>query len=141
MKLSKEDIKKIIPHREPFLFIDEIVEISPGKSVKAIKYVKDDEFYFKGHFPENPIMPGVIIIETMAQAGAVSLLMLEQYKGKLVLFAGIDNAKFKKIVRPNDVLEMEVEIISLKMNVGRAKAVAKVNNELACSAELLFYVS
>ena len=80
-------------------------------------------------------------IETMAQAGAVSLLMLEQYKGKLVLFAGIDNAKFKKIVRPNDVLEMEVEIISLKMNVGRAKAVAKVNNELACSAELLFYVS
>lgn len=141
MKLSKEDIKKIIPHREPFLFIDEIVEIFPGKSVKAIKYVKGDEFYFKGHFPENPIMPGVIIIETMAQAGAVSLLMLEQYKGKLVLFAGIDNAKFKKIVRPNDVLEMEVEIISLKMNVGRAKAVAKVNNELACSAELLFYVS
>jgi 3-hydroxyacyl-[acyl-carrier-protein] dehydratase len=141
MKLSKEDIKKIIPHREPFLFIDEIVEISPGKSVKAIKYVKGDEFYFKGHFPENPIMPGVIIIETMAQAGAVSLLMLEQYKGKLVLFAGIDNAKFKKIVRPNDVLEMEVEIISLKMNVGRAKAVVKVNNELACSAELLFYVS
>lgn len=141
MKLSKEDIKKIIPHREPFLFIDEIVEIFPGKSVKAIKYVKGDEFYFKGHFPENPIMPGVIIIETMAQAGAVSLLMLEQYKGKLVLFAGIDNAKFKKIVRPNDVLEMEVEIISLKMNVGRAKAVAKVNNELVCSAELLFYVS
>jgi len=94
-KLNKEEIEKIIPHRPPFLLVDEVVEVEPGKKIKGIKYVSGDEYYFKGHFPSNPIMPGVLIIETIAQVGAVSLLMMPENKGKLVLFAGIDKARFK----------------------------------------------
>lgn len=140
-KLTKEDIKKIIPHREPFLLVDEIEEIEPGLKVKGIKYVREDEYYFEGHFPSNPIMPGVLIIECIAQVGAVSLLMVPQNRGKLVLFAGIDKARFKRIVKPGDKLEIEVEIESFKRNIGKAIGVAKVNGELACRAEIMFALS
>lgn len=139
--LNKEEIKKIIPHREPFLFIDEIREVIPGKYVSAVKEVSADEYYFKGHFPGNPVMPGVIIVETMAQAGAVSILLMEEYKGKMVLFAGIDKVRFKKIIKPGDILEIELNIISMKRNVGKASAIAKKDGETACAAELLFFIT
>jgi 3-hydroxyacyl-[acyl-carrier-protein] dehydratase len=139
--LNKEEIKKIIPHREPFLFIDMINEVIPGKFVSATKDVNADEYYFKGHFPGNPVMPGVVLIETMAQAGAVSLLLMEEYKGKLVLFAGIEKARFKRIVRPGDTLKIESNILSMRRNIGKAEAKAVVEGELACSAELLFFIN
>ena len=139
-KLTKKDIEKFIPHRSPFLLIDEIVEIDPGKRIKGIKYVSKDEYYFKGHFPSNPIMPGVLIIETIAQAGAVSVLMLPENKGKIVLFAGIDKARFKKIVRPGDKLVIEVEMEKFRRNIGKAKGRATVEGELACSADIMFAI-
>ena len=139
--LNKEDIKEIIPHREPFLFIDQINEVIPGQYVSATKKVNGDEYYFKGHFPGNPVMPGVVLIETMAQAGAVLLLLMEEYKGKLVLFAGIEKARFKRIVKPGDILEIKLNITSMRRNVGKAEAMATVEGEMACSAELLFFIT
>jgi len=139
--LNKEDIKEIIPHREPFLFIDQINEVIPGQYVSATKKVNGDEYYFKGHFPGNPVMPGVVLIETMAQAGAVSLLLMEEYKGKLVLFAGIEKARFKRIVKPGDIIEIKLNITSMRRNVGKAEAMAAVEGEMACSAELLFFIT
>ena len=139
-KLTKKDIEKFIPHRSPFLLIDEIIEIDPGKRIKGIKYVREDEYYFKGHFPSNPIMPGVLIVETIAQAGAVSVLMLPENKGKIVLFAGIDKARFKKIVRPGDKLVIEVEMERFRRNIGKAKGRATVDGELACSADIMFAI-
>jgi 3-hydroxyacyl-[acyl-carrier-protein] dehydratase len=139
--LNKADIEKIIPHRDPFLLIDFVKEIIPGKSIKAVKNVKGDEYFFKGHFPGNPIMPGVLIVEAIAQAGAIAVLILPENKGKLVLFAGIDKARFKRIVRPQDELVIDVEITDFRRNIGRAKGKATVNGELACSAEAMFAVS
>ncbi len=138
--LDKEKIKEIIPHREPFLFVDEILEMESGKYAKGIKYVKEEEYYFKGHFPGNPIMPGVIIIETIAQVGAISLLSLDAFKGKNALFGGIDKARFKRIVRPGDILEIEINIDNFKRNIGKASAQARTKEGLACRAELLFSV-
>ncbi len=139
-KLNKEDIKKIIPHREPFLMVDEIVEVKPGKNITGIKHVREDEYYFKGHFPGNPIMPGVLMVEAIAQVGAVSLLMLPENKGKLALFAGIDKVRFKKLVKPGDDLEIQVEMLQFRRNVGKAKGVAKVSSNIACSAEIMFAI-
>ncbi len=139
-KLNKEEIEKIIPHRLPFLLVDEVVEVEPGKKIKGIKYVSGDEYYFKGHFPSNPIMPGVLIIETIAQVGAVSLLMMPENKGKLVLFAGIDKARFKKIVKPGDKLEIEVEMGSFRKNIGKAKGKAIVGGKIACITEIMFAI-
>lgn len=139
-KLDKNDIENIIPHRYPFLLIDEILEVEPGKKIKGVKYVKEDEYYFKGHFPGNPIMPGVLQVETIAQVGAVSVLMLPENKGKLVLFAGIDKARFKRIVRPGDELTIEVEIESFRRNIGKGKGRASVNGELACAADIMFAI-
>ena len=137
-KMDKKDIENIIPHRDPFLLVDEIVEIEPGKRIKGIKYVKEEEYYFKGHFPYNPIMPGVLIVETIAQVGAVSVLMLPENKGKLVLFAGIDKARFKRIVKPGDKLVIEVEMESFRRNIGKAKGRAMVGSDIACTADIMF---
>ncbi|MCG2789854.1 MAG: 3-hydroxyacyl-ACP dehydratase FabZ [Actinomycetia bacterium] len=140
-KLNKEDIKKIIPHREPFLLIDEVLEVEPGKSIKAVKNVDENEYYFKGHFPQNPIMPGVLMLEAIAQAGAIAVLLLPENKGKLALFAGIDKARFKKIVRPGDKLEIEVEITDFRRNIGKARGTVRVGGDVACYSEAMFAIS
>ncbi|MFC2145335.1 3-hydroxyacyl-ACP dehydratase FabZ [Actinomycetota bacterium] len=136
--MTKKDIENIIPHRDPFLLIDEILEIEPGKRIKGIKHVREEEYYFKGHFPGNPIMPGVLQVETIAQAGAAAVLILPENKGKLVLFAGIDKARFKRMVKPGDELIIEVEIESFRRNIGKGKGKATVDGELACAADIMF---
>lgn len=138
--MKQDDILKIIPHRDPFVFIDEVITIEPGKKIKAIKYIKEDEDYFKGHFPNNPVMPGVLMVEALAQAGAVLLLNESKYKGKTAYFAGIDQCRFKRIVNPGEALELDVELTKLKGPVGKANAIATVNGEIACSALLTFAV-
>lgn len=137
-EMTKKDIENIIPHRDPFLLIDKIIEIEPGKRIKGVKYVKEEEYYFKGHFPGNPIMPGVLQVETIAQAGAVAVLVLPENKGKLVLFAGIDKARFKRMVKPGDELIIEVEIESFRRNIGKGKGRATVEGKLACAADIMF---
>jgi 3-hydroxyacyl-[acyl-carrier-protein] dehydratase len=139
-KLDKKDIEKIIPHRYPFLLVDEILEVEPGKRIKGIKHVRDDEFYFRGHFPGNPIMPGVLQVETIAQTGAVAVLMIPENRGKLVLFAGIDRARFKRIVKPGDILVIDVELESFRRNIGRGRGRAAVDGDLACSADIMFAI-
>jgi len=137
-EMNRKDIEGIIPHRDPFLLIDKIIEVEPGKRIKAVKYVRQDEYYFKGHFPASPIMPGVLIVETIAQAGAVLALMMPENKGKLVLFAGIDKARFRRIVKPGDELAVEVELENFKRNIGKAKGKAMVGNDTACTVEIMF---
>ncbi|KGG80956.1 hydroxymyristoyl-ACP dehydratase [Caloranaerobacter azorensis H53214] len=136
--LTNVDIQKIIPHRYPFLLVDKIIEIEGGKKAVGIKNVTINEPFFQGHFPGNPIMPGVLIVEAMAQVGAVAVLSLEENKGKLAVFAGIDNARFKKQVKPGDTLRMEVELISFRRGIGKAEAIAYVGDEVACKGILMF---
>ena len=116
--LNKEEIKNIIPQREPFLMIDEVEEYTPGESAVAYKHVDESEYYFKGHFPGNPIMPGVLIVESLAQTGAVAILSMEENKGKNALFGGIDKLRFKRQVVPGDTLKLEVKIIKRKGPIG-----------------------
>ncbi|AOT70056.1 3-hydroxyacyl-ACP dehydratase FabZ [Geosporobacter ferrireducens] len=136
--LNNVDIQKIIPHRYPFLLVDRIVELEPGKKAVGIKNVTINEPFFQGHFPGNPIMPGVLIVEAMAQVGAASMLCLEANKGKLGVFTGIDELRFKRQVIPGDTLRMEVEMIAVKRNIGKAQAVAYVGDEVACKGILMF---
>ncbi len=138
--LDKEEIKKIIPQREPFLMIDEIETYIPGEMAICFKNVDEKEWYFKGHFPKNPIMPGVLITEALAQSGAVAILSMEENKGKNALFGGIDKMKFKKIVVPGDRLKLEVKIIKRKGPVGIGEAVASVNEKIVAKGELTFAV-
>lgn len=136
--LNKEDIKKVIPQREPFLMIDEVESLVPGESAIAYKYVNEEEWYFKGHFPGNPIMPGVLITESLAQTGAMAILSLEENKGKNALFGGIDKLKFKKIVAPGDKLKLEVKIIKRKGPIGLGEAIATVDGKTVAKGELTF---
>lgn len=138
--LNNIEIQNIIPHRYPFLLVDKIIEIEYGKRAVGIKNVTANEPFFQGHFPGNPIMPGVLIIEAMAQVGAVSILGMEQNKGKLAVFAGIDGVRFRKQVVPGDTLRMEVEMLAIKRGIGKAKAEAYVGDELAASGELMFAI-
>ena len=136
--LSKEQIKEIIPHREPFLLIDGVIELEPGKSVRAIKYVSEEEYYFAGHFPQEKVMPGVLIVESLAQAGAVCILMMETHRGKIAYFGGIRDAKFKAKVVPGDELVLEVTLDRLRSRSGTGIATAYKGDTVACRCELLF---
>lgn len=138
--LNKKEIEEIIPQREPFLMIDEVEEYKPGESAIAYKYVDEKEWYFKGHFPGNPIMPGVLITESLAQTGAIAILSVEENKGKNALFGGIDKMKFKKMVLPGDRLKLEVKIIKRKGPIGIGEAIATVDGKVAAKGELTFAV-
>lgn len=140
MLLDVEKIKKIIPQRNPFLMIDEVEAYNPGESAIAYKHVKEDEYYFQGHFPGNPIMPGVLIVEALAQTGAVAILSLEENKGKNALFGGIDKLRFKKQVVPGDTLKLEVKIIKRKGPIGIGEAIATVDGKVAVKGELTFAI-
>ena len=138
--LNSQEIKAIIPHRYPFLLIDRVVELEEGKRIVAIKNVTNNEEFFNGHFPQEPVMPGVLIIEAMAQAGAVALLSLEQFKGKIAYFGGIDKAKFRGKVVPGDTLRLELEIVKLKKVAGIGKGIAYVDGKKVAEAELTFVI-
>ena len=138
--LNKEEIKKIIPQREPFLMIDEVETYTPKESATAYKHVREDEWYFKGHFPGNPIMPGVLIAESLAQTGAIAILGAQEYKGKNALFGGIDKMKFKRQVVPGDTLKLEVKIIKQKGPIGIGEAIATVDGQIAARGELTFAI-
>lgn len=129
MLMNKEQIMEIIPHRDPFLLIDEIEELEPGKRVVAYKNMTPDEFWFKGHFPDYPVVPGVLMVEMMAQAGCAAMLTLPENKGKIGFFGGIKEAKFRRQVVPGDRLKIEVEIIKVKGPIGVGKGVCTVNGE------------
>ena len=137
---NKEQIEKIIPQRDPFLMIDEVEEYVPGESCTAYKNVNEKEWYFKGHFPGNPIMPGVLITESLAEAGAIAILSMEENKGKNALFGGIDKMKFKKMVVPGDRLKLQVKIIKRKGPIGIGEAVATVEDKIVAKGELTFAV-
>jgi len=140
MILNSNQIQEILPHRYPFLMVDKIVELEEGKFARGIKCVSANEMHFLGHFPEKHVMPGVLIIEALAQVGAVAILMQEENKGKLAYFGGIKKARFKKQVMPGDVLELYCELTKIKGNIGIAEAVATVDGEVAVKAELTFAI-
>lgn len=138
MPLDTVAIRKILPHRYPFLLVDKVIEMTPGERAVGIKNVTANEEFFQGHFPEYPVMPGVLIVEAMAQVGGVALLSLEEHEGKMALFAGINNVRFKRQVRPGDVLHMEVELGQFRRGIGTGTATATVDGEVACKGELMF---
>lgn len=139
--MNKEQIMEIIPHRDPFLLIDEIVELEVGVKAKARKYIKEEDFWFKGHFPDYPVTPGVLMIEMLAQTGAVCMLTKPEFKGKIGLFGGIDKAKFRRQVVPGDILDLEVEIIKQRGAISTCKGLASVNGERAVSCEITCIVT
>ena len=140
MRLNTKEIMEILPHRAPFLLIDRIDELEPGKRAVGCKAVTYNEPFFAGHFPQEPVMPGVLICEALAQTGAVALLSCEEYKGKLAFFGGINKARISKKAVPGDVLRMEVELIKCKGPVGVAKATAYIDGEVCTEAELTFVI-
>lgn len=138
LPLGPATIRELIPHRYPFLLVDRIEEVEPGVRAVGIKNVTQNEPFFEGHFPDYPVMPGVLIVEAMAQVGAVGVMALEEFRGKLALFAGIDGVRFRRQVIPGDTLRMEVELTRLKGRAGRGKGAATVHGERVCEAELMF---
>lgn len=140
MVMDINQIMEIIPHRQPFLLIDRIEELEEGKSVVATKNVTYNEPFFAGHFPQEPVMPGVLQVEAMAQAGAVAILSMEGFQGKTGYFGGIKNVKFKRKVVPGDVLRIELEIDKLKRNIGIGHGTAYVGDEVACQVEQFMFI-
>ncbi len=140
MKLTQEQIKEIIPHRDPFLFLDEITELETLKYAVGTKYMHEDEFYFKGHFPGKPVVPGVILVETIAQVGAVVLLSDKKYRGKIAYFTGIKNAKFRKSVLPGDTVTFKCELTKIRGVFGFGKGEAFVGDDLVLEVEISFAV-
>ena len=138
MELNIDQIKEIIPHRYPFLLVDKILELEEGKKAVGIKNVTANEEFFNGHFPNYPVMPGVLIIEALAQVGAVAMLIKDENRGRLAFFAGIDNCRFKRQVRPGDQLKLEVEMTRVRATFGKGKAIATVDGELVCETDIMF---
>ncbi len=141
MSLGIKEIEAILPHRHPFLLIDRIDELEPGMRAVGIKAVTFHEEFFAGHFPGEPVMPGVLILEALAQVGAVAILSVEENKGKTAFFGGVDNVRFRRKVVPGDVLTLTCEIIRTRGNVGVGTALASVNGERAVTAEMTFVIS
>ncbi|MBU5670925.1 3-hydroxyacyl-ACP dehydratase FabZ [Paenibacillus brevis] len=139
--LNTKQIQEIIPHRYPFLLVDRIVELEEGKRAVGIKNVTVNEPFFTGHFPDYPVMPGVLITEALAQVGAVAILHLEENKGKIGFLAGLDGFRFRGQVVPGDTLRLEVEIIRLKGSIGKGRAVAKVDDKIVAEGEIMFALS
>lgn len=137
-ELDIEAIKQILPHRYPFLLVDRILALEPGKRAVGLKNITANEPFFQGHFPQRSIMPGVLIIEIMAQVGGVMILSVEEHQGKLAYIGTVDNAKFRRPVVPGDTLEVEVELLRLRGNMGKVKCVARVGGEEAAEAEIMF---
>ena len=137
---GREQIEQILPHRAPFLLLDEVIELEPGRKVVAKRLVSADDWWFPGHFPGRPVMPGVLIVEAMAQAGAVAVLIEEANRGKIAFFAGIDDCRFKRVVEPGEVLTLTCEIDAMRGPVGRGKATAYVGDQLAARSTLTFAV-
>jgi len=140
LPLDRAAIETILPHREPFLMIDEVLELEPGERVVARKLVRADEWYLRGHFPGRPVMPGVLIVEAMAQTGAVAVLSEEENRGRIALFAGIDDTRFKRIVEPGDELELECRLEQVRGPIGKGRARATVDGQLAARGTLTFAV-
>jgi 3-hydroxyacyl-[acyl-carrier-protein] dehydratase len=140
MELNSNQIREIIPHRYPMQLVDKITDFEPGVWAEGIKCVSVNEPFFQGHFPEEHVMPGVLIVEALAQCGAVAILSSEEFKGKIAFFGGIKNARFRKQVKPGDVLEMRCEITERRGPLGFGKAVAKVDGKVACQAEISFAI-
>jgi 3-hydroxyacyl-[acyl-carrier-protein] dehydratase len=141
MKKTVMEIMDCIPHRYPFLLLDGVEIIEPGKKAEGIKNVTINEPFFQGHFPQEPVMPGVLILEALAQVGAVLLLSEAAFKGKTAYFAGVNQARFRRKVVPGDVLKLEIEITKLRSSIGMGKGVATVNGEKAAEAEIMFSIS
>ena len=137
---GRAEIEAILPHRDPFLLLDEVLELEPGRRVVAKREVRADDFWVPGHFPDRPVMPGVLIVEAMAQAGAVAVLIEEENRGKIAFFAGIDDCRFKRVVSPGDTLTLTCEIDMVRGPIGRGKATAYVGDELAARGTLTFAV-
>ena len=137
---GRREIEEILPHREPFLLLDEVLELEPGRRVVARREVRAEDPWFAGHFPGRPVMPGVLIVEAMAQAGAVAVLVEEENRGKIAFFAGIDDCRFKRVVEPGDKLTLTCEIDTVRGPIGRGKATAHVGDELAARGTLTFAV-
>jgi 3-hydroxyacyl-[acyl-carrier-protein] dehydratase len=136
LPLEAAEIMRILPHRYPFLMVDRVVELEPGKRAVGIKQVTANEPHFTGHFPERPIMPGVLMVEALAQTAGITVMTLDEYRGKLGLFAGIDDCRFKRLVVPGDTLRLEVTVEKLRGMFGRVRAVASVEGEVAAEATL-----
>jgi 3-hydroxyacyl-[acyl-carrier-protein] dehydratase len=137
---GRDEIESILPHRDPFLLLDEVLELEPGRRVVARREVRAEDPWFAGHFPSRPVMPGVLIVEAMAQAGAVAVLIEEENRGKIAFFAGIDDCRFKRVVEPGDTLILTCEIDTVRGPIGRGKATAYVGDELAARGTLTFAV-
>lgn len=138
LPLYVEEIRAILPHRYPFLLVDRVTDLDPGKHVKGYKLVTMNEPQFTGHFPEYSLMPGVLIIEAMAQLGGIAVLTMPEYADKRPMLAGVDGFRFRGQVRPGDKLDMEVEIIRLRGTIGKGRGVSKVDGEIVCEGEIIF---
>lgn len=138
--LDAQQIQEIIPHRSPFLLVDRVIEVEYGQRAVAIKNVTINEPFFQGHFPDYAVMPGVLIVEALAQVGAIALLGSDEYRGKLALFAGINKVRFRRQVKPGDTLRLEIEIGKMRRGVGTGAGTATVDGEMAAEGELLFAV-